>query len=126
MTSTATPAARQLREARPATATTAFPVADSVNAPVAWRSDSAVDVVCAIVAEAAREITGVDAEVRVRAALDRGAAVLRVQVPIRYPMPIWRVTTACRTRVLERMRERCGITVRRLNIEVSELTELAR
>ncbi|MBU3066634.1 hypothetical protein KO481_34595 [Nocardia sp. NEAU-G5] len=125
MTSTATPSTRQVRNARPAGAYTAFPVADS---DVAWQSDSVLDAdgVCAIVSAAAREITGVDAEVRVRAALDRGAAVLRVQVPVRYPMPIWQVTTACRAHVLERMRQRCGITVRRLDIEVIELTEPAR
>jgi uncharacterized alkaline shock family protein YloU len=128
MTSTATPTARQLRNARPAATCTAFPVADSDTAPVAGSPDGVADadVVCAIVAAAAREITGVDAEVRVRASLDRGAALLRVQVPIRYPMPIWQVTTACRAQVLKRMRERCGIAVRRLDIEVSELTEPAR
>jgi len=128
MTSTVTPAAHQMRDAMPVAANAVSPVPDSNTVSAAPQSESAVDadIVCAIVAAAAREIAGVDAEVQVRAALARGSAELSMRVPIRYPMPIWRVTTACRTHVLERMRERCGIAVRRLDIEVSELTELVR
>jgi hypothetical protein len=79
------------------------------------------DTVRAIVAEAAREITGVATDVRVRARLARGAAVLSMRLPIRYPMPVWQVSTVCRNHVLDRMRDRIGIPVRRLDIEVSEL-----
>lgn len=99
---------------------------DSAAADIASRAAIDANIVCAIVAEAAGEITGVCSEVQVRAVLARGSAELRMRVPVRYPMPIWRVTTACRAHVLERMRERCGIAVRRLDIEVSELTEPAR
>ncbi len=81
------------------------------------------DAVRTIVTEAAREITGVSADVQVRARLTRGAAVLSMRLPIRYPMPIWQVSTVCRNHVLERMRDRTAIPVRRFDIEVSELVE---
>jgi hypothetical protein len=131
MTSTATCTAYPAADPMPVVAN-AVPPLDS---PVVVSGDAVVvgsgagvdaDAVGRIVAEAAREITGVCAEVQVRADVARGAAVLSMRVPIRYPMPVWRVTTACRALVLERMRERCGIPVRRLDIEVGELAELVR
>jgi len=123
MTSTATCTAHPIADPRPVAANTVPPL----DSPTVVAGDAVdADAVGRIVAEAAREITGVCAEVQVRADVARGVAVLSMRVPIRYPMPIWRVTTACRAHVLERMRERCGIPVRRLDIEVGELTELVR
>ncbi|WP_157121676.1 Asp23/Gls24 family envelope stress response protein [Nocardia miyunensis] len=77
-----------------------------------------------IAAEAAREITGVGADVQVRARIVRGAAVLSMRLPIRYPMPVWQVSSACRTHVLERLRNRLDLSVRRLEIQMCELVEL--
>ncbi|WP_024799565.1 hypothetical protein [Nocardia sp. BMG51109] len=79
-----------------------------------------------VVIDAAREVTGVARGVEAQARLSRGAAVLSVRVPIRYPMPIWQVTTVCREHVLRRMRERVGMPVRRLDIDVADLLAEAR
>lgn len=131
MTSTAIRTARPVSDPEAAeNSVSPVPRTASAESNVASRSldpatlDSAA--LCEIAAEAAREITGVCPGVQVRADIARGSAVLTMRVPIRYPMPIWRVTTACRTHVLERMRERCGIALRRFDIEVGELTELVR
>lgn len=78
----------------------------------------------AVAAEAAREITGVGTKVQVAAHIVRGAAILRMRLPIRYPMPVWQVSSVCRTHVLERLRERLDLPVRRLEIEMCELVEL--
>lgn len=71
-----------------------------------------------LAAKAAGEITGVVGEVGVRAKLVRGAAVLRLRLPVRYPMPIWQVATVSRSHVLRRLAERFDVPVRRLDIEV--------
>ena len=78
----------------------------------------------AMVAEAAQEITGVCAEVQVDVKIARGAAELSIRLPIRYPMPVWQVSSVCRTHVLARMRDRLDIRVRRLDIEMCKLVEL--
>ncbi|MBF6174870.1 Asp23/Gls24 family envelope stress response protein [Nocardia blacklockiae] len=79
-----------------------------------------------VVIEAAREITGVAHDVQAHAKLVRGAAVLSLRLPIHYPMPIWQVATVCRAHVLRRVRERTGMPVRRLEIDVAELPETGR
>ncbi|MBB5911975.1 hypothetical protein BJY24_000842 [Nocardia transvalensis] len=79
------------------------------------------DSVRQVVIDAAREITGVARDVSAQAKLSRGTATLSLRLPIHYPMPIWQVTTVCRDHVLRRMRERVGIPVRRLTIDVAGL-----
>ncbi|WP_019930507.1 hypothetical protein [Nocardia sp. BMG111209] len=74
---------------------------------------------------AAREITGVDREVEVRVKIARGELALALQLPIRYPMPIWQVATACRAHVRQRVQERFGMPIRRVDIEVTELPRRA-
>ncbi|WP_280270193.1 Asp23/Gls24 family envelope stress response protein [Nocardia wallacei] len=74
-----------------------------------------------VVIDAAREITGVAPGVEARARFSRGAAVLSLRLPIHYPMPIWQVATVCRAHVLRRVRERTGVPVRRLDIDVADL-----
>lgn len=71
-----------------------------------------------LAAKAAAEITGVVGEVGVRAKLVRGAAVLRLRLPVRYPMPVWQVAAVSRNHVLRRLAERFDVPVRRLDIEV--------
>ncbi|MQY22749.1 Asp23/Gls24 family envelope stress response protein [Nocardia macrotermitis] len=78
----------------------------------------------AAAAQAAREITGVCADVRVEARIRRGAVELRMRLSVRYPMPVWQVSTVCRSHVLERMRSRFELPVRRLDIEMCGLVEL--
>jgi hypothetical protein len=84
------------------------------------------DIVREIAEQAAREITGVDRDVEVRVKLAAGVATLRMRLPIRYPMPIWQVADVCRTHVRERLRDRAGVPMRRLDIDVSVLPGRAR
>ncbi|WP_084525785.1 hypothetical protein [Nocardia vaccinii] len=104
------------------------PAVSTVATPAVIRPDASdvIDpgAVGAIAAEAAREITGVCADVQVRVRIVRGAAELSMRLPIRYPMPVWQVSSACRSHVVERVRERLDLAVRRLEIEMCELVEL--
>jgi hypothetical protein len=92
-----------------------------VGRPAQARSQPTADVVVQLVEQAAREITGVDREVRARARVADGAAVLELRLPIRYPMPVWQVAGACRAHVTQRVHDRIGLPVRRFDIEVAAL-----
>ena len=74
-----------------------------------------------IAARAAREVDGVEPDVQVTARVTGNSAVLSVRLPVRYPMPVGRVADACRAHVLARTRELSGLSVPRLDIEVSAL-----
>ncbi|MCM6776343.1 Asp23/Gls24 family envelope stress response protein [Nocardia sp. CDC159] len=74
-----------------------------------------------IAARAAREVDGVGPDVRVSARVDGDTATLNVALPIRYPMPIGQVAARCRAHLIERTRELAGLTVPRVDIEVSAL-----
>jgi uncharacterized alkaline shock family protein YloU len=78
-----------------------------------------------IAVDAARDITGVGRDVQVRVKLVRGEAALALKLPVHYPMPIWQVATACRAHVRSRLSERAGIKVRRVDIEVTDLSRKA-
>lgn len=103
------------------------PAVSTVAMPAVIRPGSSAvtdpGAVGAIAAEAAREIAGVGAGVRVEARIVRGAAELSMRLPIRYPMPVWQVSSACRTHIAERVRNRLDLAVRRLEIEMCELVQ---
>ncbi|MFF3571654.1 hypothetical protein [Nocardia jiangxiensis] len=104
------------------------PVISTLAAPVVILPDAraVIDpgVVGAVAAQAAREITGVCADVRVEARIARGAVELSMRLSVRYPMPVWQVSTACRNHVTERVRSRFDLPVHRLEIEMRGLVEL--
>ncbi len=74
-----------------------------------------------IAAQAAREVAGVESGVQVVARIAGDSATLRVRLPIRYPLPIAKVAAECRAHLMERTRELSGLTVPRVDIEVSAL-----
>ncbi|MGV9679374.1 Asp23/Gls24 family envelope stress response protein [Nocardia sp. NPDC003482] len=77
--------------------------------------------VTALAHAAAREITGVATDVEVRAHVRGDTVELAVRLPIRYPLPIWRVAAVTRQHITDRVRQRAGLTVTRMDIEVSAL-----
>ncbi|MFI5777541.1 Asp23/Gls24 family envelope stress response protein [Nocardia sp. NPDC051570] len=97
--------------------------AESAFEPPRLRTVDDVSVAGLAVA-AAREITGVDADVMVFARVRGTAVTLSVRLPIRYPMPVWQVAAVCREHIAERVRQRAGLTVRRMDIEVTGLPVL--
>ncbi|QBS44362.1 Asp23/Gls24 family envelope stress response protein [Nocardia sp. CS682] len=75
-----------------------------------------------IVEQAAREVAGVGADVRVDAEVYPDRTTLAVRLPISYPSPIGRVTEACRAHLAGRTRELTGLAVTAIDIVVTELT----
>ncbi|MFC9439658.1 Asp23/Gls24 family envelope stress response protein [Nocardia sp. NPDC057030] len=75
-----------------------------------------------IVAQAAREVAGVGADVRVDARVFANRTALDVRLPILYPSPVGRVTEACRAHLARRTSELTGLAVSGIDIEVTELT----
>ncbi|GAA5060132.1 Asp23/Gls24 family envelope stress response protein [Nocardia callitridis] len=75
-----------------------------------------------IAAQVVREVAGVDRDVRVQAHVSGQRAVLEVRLPIEYPKPVDRVTEACRAHLADRLAALTGMTVARIDIEVSALT----
>ncbi|CAM4485657.1 Asp23/Gls24 family envelope stress response protein [Nocardia ninae] len=75
-----------------------------------------------IVEQAAREVAGVGADVRVDAEVYPDRTALAVRLPISYPSPIGRVTEACRAHLAGRTRELTGLAVTAIDIVVAELT----
>ncbi|MCX4097042.1 Asp23/Gls24 family envelope stress response protein [Nocardia sp. alder85J] len=92
---------------------------NDITGPPPGEVDTAAIRVAAIAA--AREITGVERDVEVRVKLARGEPTLALRLPIRYPMPIWQVATACRAHVRQRVQEQLGVRIRRVDIEVTDL-----
>ncbi|MCM6776347.1 Asp23/Gls24 family envelope stress response protein [Nocardia sp. CDC159] len=78
--------------------------------------------VAALAVAAAREITGVMADAMAFARIRGNSVDLTVQLPIRYPMPVWQVAAVCRRHITERVRQRAGLAVRKMDIEVTALT----
>ncbi|MEV6221196.1 Asp23/Gls24 family envelope stress response protein [Nocardia fluminea] len=78
-------------------------------------------VVRRIAARAATEVAGVQSPVQVSAQVVGTGATLRVQLPIRYPLPIARVTEQCRAHLIARTEELTGMIVPRVDIEVSAM-----
>ncbi|WP_024799568.1 hypothetical protein [Nocardia sp. BMG51109] len=74
-----------------------------------------------IAARAAREVDGVAPEVEVSARVTGNSAVLRVRLPVRYPRPVARIADACRAHLIRRTGELSGLSVPRVDIEVSAL-----
>ncbi|MDO3651194.1 Asp23/Gls24 family envelope stress response protein [Nocardia mangyaensis] len=74
-----------------------------------------------IAERAAAEVAGVEPEVRVSAQVVGTGATLRVRLPVRYPLPVGRVTDECRAHLIARTEELTGLTVPRVDIEVSAL-----
>ncbi|WP_280378926.1 Asp23/Gls24 family envelope stress response protein [Nocardia wallacei] len=74
-----------------------------------------------IAARAAREVAGVESDVQVTARVVGDATVLHVRLPIRYPLPVARITDACRAHLIERTRELSGLAVPRVDIDVTAL-----
>ncbi|MBF6326908.1 Asp23/Gls24 family envelope stress response protein [Nocardia transvalensis] len=93
---------------------------ESAFEPPRLRTVDSVTVAAAAVA-AAREITGVAPEVTVHARIRGNTATLSVRLPIRYPMPVWQIATVCRRHIAERVRQRAGLTISRMHIEIAAL-----
>ncbi|MEC3953574.1 Asp23/Gls24 family envelope stress response protein [Nocardia sp. CDC153] len=74
-----------------------------------------------IVARAAQEVDGVERDVTVRAQLTGDHAALRVSLPIRYPLPVARVSEDCRRHLIQRAGELAGVAVTEVRIEVTAL-----
>lgn len=74
-----------------------------------------------IAEQAAAEVAGVEPEVRVSAQVVGAGATLRVRLPVRYPLPVGRVTDECRAHLIARTEELTGLTVPRVDIEVAAL-----
>lgn len=74
-----------------------------------------------IAARAATEVAGVEPDVQVSAQVVGAGATLHVRLPIRYPMPVARVTSECRAHLIARTEELTGMTVPRVDIEVSAM-----
>lgn len=94
----------------------AVPVPDSLGKTIVTER-----AVRRIAARAATEVDGVERAVRVDADVTADAAVLRVDLPVRYPMPVARVAEACRTHLVERVAELAGLRVTGIDIVVSAL-----
>ncbi|MCX4093581.1 Asp23/Gls24 family envelope stress response protein [Nocardia sp. alder85J] len=75
-----------------------------------------------IVAQLAREVPGVGAAVRVAAEIVGDRTTLDVELPIRYPAPVNRVSEACREQLVRRTRELTGLAVTGIDIVVTELS----
>ncbi|MET9486444.1 Asp23/Gls24 family envelope stress response protein [Nocardia sp. NPDC006630] len=74
-----------------------------------------------IAARAAREIDGVADGVTVDASVTGDSAVLRMRLPIRYPLPVLRIAEECRTHVISRTGELTGVTVTALDIAIAAM-----
>lgn len=74
-----------------------------------------------IAARAAREVDGVESGVTVDVRMSGDSAVLRVRLPIRYPLPVVRTAEQCRAHVIRRTGELTGVTVTGLDIEISAM-----
>ncbi len=74
-----------------------------------------------LAARAACEVDGVAGTPEVSARVAGDSAVLRVRVPIVYPMPVAAVTDACRAHLMRRTHELSGLVVPRVDVDVSEL-----
>ncbi|MEV6362514.1 Asp23/Gls24 family envelope stress response protein [Nocardia asteroides] len=74
-----------------------------------------------IAERAAREVAGVEPGAQVSAQVVGTGATLRVRLPIRYPQPVGRVTDRCRAHLIARTEELTGLTVPRVDIEVSAM-----
>lgn len=74
-----------------------------------------------LAARATREVDGVAGEPEVSARVAGDSAVLRVRLPVVYPMPVGVVTDACRAHLMRRTHELSGLVVPRVDIDVSEL-----
>jgi uncharacterized alkaline shock family protein YloU len=74
-----------------------------------------------IAAQAAREVAGVDPDVKVDAQVSGALTALDVRLPVRYPLPVARVSEACREHLVRRMAELTGLEVSRVDIVVSAL-----
>ena len=74
-----------------------------------------------IATRAAREVTDVVSGVDVSARIVGNTASLRVRLSIRYPAPVARTTDACRAHLIRRTEELSGLSVPRVDIEVSAL-----
>lgn len=78
-------------------------------------------VVRRIAARAATEVAGVEPDVRVRAEVVGTGATLHVRLPVSYPSPVARVTDECRAHLIARTEALTGLTVPRVDIEVSAM-----
>ncbi|WP_410875861.1 Asp23/Gls24 family envelope stress response protein [Nocardia sp. A7] len=78
-------------------------------------------VVRRIAARAATEVAGVEPDVQVSAQVVGVSATLRVRLPIRYPLPVARVTKECRAHLIARTEELTGMAVPQVDIEVSAM-----
>ncbi|MEU3010406.1 Asp23/Gls24 family envelope stress response protein [Nocardia asteroides] len=74
-----------------------------------------------IAERAAREVAGVEPGAQVNAQVVGTGATLRVRLPVRYPQPVGRVTAECRAHLIARTEELTGLTVPRVDIEVSAM-----
>lgn len=74
-----------------------------------------------IATRAATEVAGVEPDVQVSAQVVGAGATLRVRLPIRYPLPVARVTDECRAHLITRTEELTGLAVPRVDIEVSAM-----
>ncbi|WP_194818455.1 Asp23/Gls24 family envelope stress response protein [Nocardia sp. XZ_19_385] len=74
-----------------------------------------------IAERAAAEVAGVEPRVQVDAQVVGAGATLYVRLPIRYPLPVGRVADECRAHLIARTEELTGLTVPRVDIEVSAM-----
>ncbi|MGV9411107.1 Asp23/Gls24 family envelope stress response protein [Nocardia sp. NPDC003693] len=74
-----------------------------------------------IAERAATEVEGVAAAVSVDALVTADTAVLRVRLPVRYPLPVARVAESCRAHLVERVAELAGLRVTGVDIAISAL-----
>ncbi|MFI1912419.1 hypothetical protein [Nocardia sp. NPDC020380] len=79
-----------------------------------------------IAAQAAREVDGVEPDITVQADVSGEHAVLRVRMPIRYPLPVARVTEDCRRHLIGRASELAGVSVTAVDIVVTALVHESR
>lgn len=78
-----------------------------------------------LAARAAGEVDGVAADPEVSARVTEETAVLKVRLPVEYPMPVGAVTDACREHLMRRTHELSGLVVPRVDIDVAELVDPA-
>ncbi|UGT41669.1 Asp23/Gls24 family envelope stress response protein [Nocardia yamanashiensis] len=74
-----------------------------------------------IAARAAAEVDGVRPRVTADAEVTADTAALRLRLPVRYPLPVARVTESCRTHLIERVGELTGLTVTGVDIAVTAM-----
>ncbi|MFF0541268.1 Asp23/Gls24 family envelope stress response protein [Nocardia thailandica] len=79
-----------------------------------------------IAARAAAEVDGVEPDVQVEAQVVGTGAGLRVRLPVRYPCSVTQVTDRCRAHLIARVTELTGLTVPRVDIEVTALVPAER